>query len=409
MRFQIGSIYYGWNVVFAIFVMMVFSSGLGFYNMSVLMHALTSERAFPVGLTSGAITVFFLTTGFAGLGAAKWIKQYDPRLAISCGSILGGLALAMVGFVSEIWQLYLVYILFGIGFAFSSLVIGTTLVTRWFEKKRALALAVASTGLSVGGVLLTPLSARMLQELGLETACLWFGVMYVLGILPVTGIFIRADPQVLGLEIDGEPAPRQDPSTPKTMAGVPYKEAIVHKFFIVSTASFTLLMLSQVGAIAHLFKVFNDRTTAELATTALSVLAATSIVSRLVGGWLSQYVSLKTFIQLLMLLQAVSLVGVAYGMSGAALIIGTIGFGLTMGNLLMLQPLLIAEAFGIRDYGQIYSLSWLFITFGTAVGPGMMGTVHDLTFGYIVPFLLVGFASLLGFFLLLWAGRPPKY
>lgn len=409
MHSQINSIYYGWKVVFAVFVMMMFSSGLGFYNMSVFMHALTNERGFPVGLTSGAITVFFITTGISGLGVAELIKKYDPRLTTSSGAILSGLALVLIGYVNELWQLYAVYIFFGIGFAFTSLVIGTTLVTRWFEKKRALALAIASTGLSVGGVVLTPISAKMVTEMGLQTACLWFGVMYVIGILPITAILLRADPAVLGLEMDGEPSEKNAQAVPKARQGIPYKEAIVHKFFILSTAAFILVMMSQVGAIAHLFKVVNERTTRELATLAISLSAATSIVARLAGGWLSQYVSLKIFIQVLMLMQAVALIVMAYGMDGPSLLIGTVCFGLTMGNLLMLQPLLIAESFGTRDYGRIYSFSWLFITFGTAMGPGLMGTVHDLTFGYLIPFLLVAFASLISFFLLLLAGTPPKY
>ena len=45
-------------------------------------------------------------------------------------------------------------------------------------------------------------------------------------------------------------------------------------------------------------------------------------------------------------------------------------FGATVGNLLMLQPLLLAEAFGVREYPRIY-LSQLLSTLGVAPGPAL--------------------------------------
>ena len=50
-------------------------------------------------------------------------------------------------------------------------------------------------------------------------------------------------------------------------------------------------------------------------------------------------------------------------------------FGATIGNILMLQPLLIAERFGVRDYPRIYSRAQLFGLVGTAGGPLLLGLV----------------------------------
>ncbi len=60
-----------WQIVGALFVMMMFSSGLGFYNQSVLLEALTRERGFSVSAASLASTVFFASSGFAGLAVSK--------------------------------------------------------------------------------------------------------------------------------------------------------------------------------------------------------------------------------------------------------------------------------------------------------------------------------------------------
>ena len=53
----------------------------------------------------------------------------------------------------------------------------------------------------------------------------------------------------------------------------------------------------------------------------------------------------------------------------------------------MLQPLLIAEAFGVRSYGRVYAFNSLFSTIGVAGGPLLLGVLRD-TFDYQIAYLL---------------------
>ena len=82
-------------------------------------------------------------------------------------------------------------------------------------------------------------------------------------------------------------------------------------------------------------------------------------------------------------------------------------FGITIGNLLMLQPLLIAEAFGVRDYARIYSRSQFVSTLGVAFGPLLLGVVHDAVDGYSFPYTLAAMMSV-GGAALLFAGGPTE-
>ena len=68
---------------------------------------------------------------------------------------------------TQVWQVYVLFALFGMGNAGISLVVATTLITQWFPgPERSIALAVASTGLSLGGVVITPVSAWLLNTIG---------------------------------------------------------------------------------------------------------------------------------------------------------------------------------------------------------------------------------------------------
>ena len=54
----------------------------------------------------------------------------------------------------------------------------------------------------------------------------------------------------------------------------------------------------------------------------------------------------------------------------------------------MLQPLLIAERFGVLDYPRIFSRSQFFTMFGTAGGPLLLGWLYDNAGGYETSYLV---------------------
>ncbi len=97
-------------------------------------------------------------------GAAA--RALGPAVVVAGGALVSAAGLLLFGQVQSMAGLYLAYLVFGVGFACNSLLPGTTLVTRWFSRRRGVALALATTGLSTGGVLITPLSARLVASRG---------------------------------------------------------------------------------------------------------------------------------------------------------------------------------------------------------------------------------------------------
>jgi MFS family permease len=391
----------GWSVVAGVFVMLFTTAGLGFYGLSVYLRALTVERGFSLAAVSGATAVFFLVSGLTGLPVAALMARRDPRLLIAAGALVAGAALAMVGRVQQVWQVYAVYALFGAGFAASSLVPGTTLVTRWFARRRSVALSVASTGLSAGGVVLTPAVAALVERHGLAAVAPWAGLALVLGVVPVTGL-LRPSPEQAGLQPDGDPAP--PPSAPAAVRGALARDALRTRFFACVTVAHLLAMLAQVGGIAHLFNLVGERVDVTTAATALSLLAVSSLVGRLAGGVVAARTSQRAMAVVLMVAQAVSLLLVVAVPGRTAVLASTVAFGLTVGNLLMLHPLLLAERFGVRDYGRIYSRSQLVATFGVAAGPAVLGLLHGALGGYGAAFALAASASLVAALVLAASG-----
>ncbi len=413
-------IFYGWKIVAAIFVILTFSSGLSFYNHAIYLDALAALPAFSIQTASFAVSIFFLTGGFAGLWVAKWVQKYDPRWTISLGAVISFIALCALPSVTKVWQLFAVYSFFGVGFSAASLIPATTLVARWFNRRRAMALSIASTGLSLGGVVLTPLSVLMVESFGFTVAGPMMGVMYLLGVIPVALIWLRPDPASMGLLTDGDKAPeraiKQDalqtgngPSSGNDqiiLDGITLKEARATRFFWGVSVGYIFLMLAQVGGIAHQYGLARELLSESQTAAAVAILPIASIIGRLVGGWIVERSSIRLFALGMIMLQAVSLALLAGGFNAVSLCIGLALFGTSVGNLLMLQPLLIAEAFGVRDYARIFSICNLMSSWGTAAGPALLGIVYTINQEmYGLSYAMAALAGAAGFILFLSGGK----
>ncbi|HIF87397.1 MAG TPA: MFS transporter [Gammaproteobacteria bacterium] len=413
-------IYYGWKIVAAILVLLTFSSGLSFYNHAIYLNVLAARPVFTVQSVSVAVSIFFFSGGISGLGVARWVQDFDPRWCICTGAILSFIALTVLAYVNSVWQLYLVYAVFGMGFSASSLIPATTLVTRWFRKRRAMALSIASTGLSLGGVILTPLSVLMVESLTFETAAPLMGVLYLIGVIPVALIWLRPDPTAMGLSIDGERAgpiiqisgaaenlgSSFDKKVDVSLDGLTFKQARSGRFFWGVASGYIFLMMAQVGGIAHQFGLAREQLTESQTAIAIAILPVASIVGRLIGGWIVDQMSIRAFAIFMMVLQGLSLSLLATGVNAVTLCLGLGLFGVTVGNLLMLQPLLIAEAFGVRDYARIFSVANLLSSWGTAAGPAVLGFVYAMNQNlYSLPYTVAAMAAALGLLLFLAGGK----
>ncbi len=392
----------GWRVVTGCFIVLATSSGLGFYGLAVYLNALSNERGWDVSSISLATTLFFFVGGVVGVFVARLIARFDVRIIVVAGGLIGGVSLALLGRVTEQWQLFLVYAVFAVGFAAAGLVPMTTVVTRWFHLKRSVALSVASTGLSAGGIVLTPAAKWLLDERGLEAGTPWLGLAFVLGVVPFTLWLIVPEPIAAGWLPDGERSVAD--VEPAELGGTPFREAIASRFFVAITVGYILALGSQVGAIQQLVKLVEERTDASTAAFATLVLAATSVVARLIGGRVATRVPMVAFTAALAGVQMIAMFSLAFADSAPWIFVSIVLFGATIGNILMLQPLLIAERFGVRDYPRIFSRAQLFALAGTAGGPLLLGWLYDAAGGYEVSYVVAGLCSVAGGAVILWAG-----
>jgi len=401
-----SGIFRGWLVLAGLFVTMAVTSGLGFYAQGVVLDALVVEQGFSVSIAGAGTGIFFATSGIAGYYAGGLLTKYDARLVMTIGSLVGATGLALLGQVRNEVQMVIVMVIFGIGFALTSLVPGSTIVTRWFVRKRAIALSIASSGLSLGGIAITPVIATVIDADSLVYWAPRLAIAFLVGMLPAVWFLIHPAPEPLGLRPDGDP-PLASGAPPPPLEGVDFKEAARSRYFILISVTFIIVMAAQVGAIQHTFKMTKDRIDIDTARAALMVLSGTSVVARILGGIAALKMSLTKLTAFLMAVQSLGIAILAIGDTTFVILLGSVILGTAMGNLLMFHPLLLAEAFGVKDYARIYGMGSLLMIFGVGSGPFLVGFIRDVS-SYRSAFAVITIFAVAGLIFLAAAGKPPS-
>jgi MFS family permease len=301
--------------------------------------------------------------------------------------------------------MFAVFFIYGGGYALAGLVPTTSLVTRWFQRRRSVALSIASTGLSVGGIAVTPIIAKLIDARSLVEVAPMLAVAYFLLVVPVTFALVRPSPEALGLGPDGDEVEARLVLADE-LPGMAFADAVRTRYFRFMSLAFVLIMAAQVGVLQHIFKLTKDLIDVDAATLALIVVTSTSVVARLVGGVAAMRVPLGRLVVMLVLVQCVGIVVLGTAGSFTMILVGCVILGSAMGNLLMLHPLLLADAFGVREYSRIYGLGALMLVAGVGLGPFVVGLLRDAT-SYRTAFIAMAGVALVGIVVLRSAGPAP--
>ena len=222
----------------------------------------------------------------------------------------------------------------------------------------------------------------------------WFAVVYLAVIAPTALLLVRSWPP--GPSTGGTPPPRD------------MGDDLHSRFFIGATIAYVALMAAQVGGIAHLFNHVATVTDHIVGSTAVSLLALVSIFGRLLGGFLlAAGFPIRVLAAVSLAIQAFGLGVLGYAETPVTSLVGTAVFGLSVGNLLMLQPLLLVQAFGVQHYPRLFAVSHACSTVGVAGGPLAMGIIHDAS-SYAGSFGAAAVASAAALLVFIAAGALPR-
>jgi len=213
---------------------------------------------------------------------------------------------------------------------------------------------------------------------------------------------IKDGPESMGLEIDsGAPAPAAASAAPDwdtaewTLAAAMGRPAFWALAFALGFG-----MLAQSAYLYHQTPFLEGRLGLLGAASVVSATTLSGIAGRAIFITLGPRLSTLLWTTLVFGLQALSFAILGFGSSEAALWAGSMLFGFTMGLVITLQPLTVAQAFGRTSFGRIYGAIYFAIRAGAALGPIAVALVLAEGFAFADGWLLVALSLLLATLLL---------
>jgi MFS family permease len=392
--------YYGWAVAVGCSFLMLVGVGVGYYGLAVFLRPLQEVHGWSNRIVSGATGLYFSVSGVTGALVGPHIDRRGPRTFMLVGSVLIGISVSLIGYVQTVWQLYAVYTVLAVAFGLATSVSVNAVMTRWFVQRRAKAMSISSTGISVGGMILAPLGSKLIDVGGLELAAPVMGVLVVAVALPVILFVIVPDPAHVGLLPDGlAPAPtasaRRNLSDEVQRRQWTRPEAARTQAFWAILLGFGIVLTAQTGFVIHQISFLETRVgSRSTAALALSVTAFGSIVARLAVGTFADRIDKKGLTIALFVVQAAAVAGVVATDNVPLTYVLTLVFGFTIGNVYMMMSLLVGEVFGTVSFGAVFGLVSLVGQTGSGLGPFAVGWLEDATGGYTTPFAISAAATL---------------
>lgn len=408
------SVFYGWWIVLGSTITLVFSCGIGFYSHGAFLDPLRVHHGWAKGIISTALTMYFAVSGVLGILVGRAIDRYGSKPLLILGSVITGIGFFLLSRLTQQWQLFAVYLFLAVGGSCASPITITTLIANWFVLKRGLAMGLTMSGLSLGGMIMVPLTVYLTSHWGLRTALPTLGGLFCLVIIPVAIFLIKQHPADVGQFPDGrQEAPFFGGSSEKRIFFAPQMrvwtrvEAMQTTAFWAIVIGFWLAMTGQLAFLVHQISFLSQTLGAAGAAKAVSVTTGASIISRLFLGSIADRFDKRFVAIFCFLLQGIAVLFMAHSHHVVVLYLGTFAFGLTMGGIFMMQSLLVGDCFGMASFGTIIGFSGLFTQLGASFGPTIAGLIFDATQDYRIAFTIFGMTSLSAIVAVFFA-RPPK-
>jgi predicted MFS family arabinose efflux permease len=275
------------------------------------------------------------------------------------------------------------------------------MVSPWFDRRRPAALAMAFNGSSIGGLVFTPLWAVLISRLGFRAAALFIGLIAVTTLWWLAGRYLRPTPESMGLAPDGDQHVAADSTkSARVMDHQRVPEGLQirrDRRFATLAVAFALGLFAQVGLLSHLFSLLVPALGATGAGGAMALITGCAVVGRTLPGMIlpggANWRMLGATVFGVQVAGSIALI-VAGGSSIPLLLIGCVLFGLGVGNVGSLSPLIAQAEFARVDVARIIALVVAMNQVVFAFGPAVLGVLRDATSTTWAPILAAGLIQL---------------
>ncbi|GAB1387736.1 MFS transporter [Melaminivora sp.] len=390
--------YFGWNIVAAATVITLLTVGLRL-GIGPLFLPMAQDLGFSRSQLSAIVAVGMLCYGLAMPLAGWLVARRSTRFVLLTGTAL--LLIATLWAVNTRTPLGLLLsfgVLMSVGAGFTSPIALTPIISRWFQRRRGMALFFLSTGSMAGIAVMTPVLGMALQHLSWQSTLLAFAGLFALVTVPTALRVLR----------DQAPEGGDAPLPGSSAQAVPAQAACAHYGIgqAMRTGTFAKIALGlfACGFSMNLLGTHGmpmlmdhgfDATTSAMG---IGLIGLVAIPSTMLMGRLADRVPRRQLLALIYGVRglgffALLLAGNTWQLYGTSALGGIVWAGS-----IALSSAILADVFGVRLVGVLYGWAYLAHQVGAMISSWLGGWgyehfgTHWLAFGLAGVFLLLASA-----------------
>jgi MFS transporter, OFA family, oxalate/formate antiporter len=374
------------------------------YAWSVYRPPLTEEFGWSITQVTLTFSILVLVAGFSCFLGGLWMSRAGPRRVALTGGIVyaAGIILASLS-GGHLWLLYAtIGVMGGLGLGLAYIVPIATLV-KWFPEQRGFATGVAIMGVSIGGLVFSPITAQLIAWLGVLETFAVTGTAYLL--LIASSALALSDPPAGYRTATAAAGGGAGPAA----VDLDLRGAVRTWQWYLLWVIFFLNVVAGIGFVSEEAPIAREL----VGVTALAAASLAGItffgdgVGRLAWPWLSDVTGRRIVLVTIFLLQAACFALLSVTSSTAAFVVlGTLilfCYGGSSGTVAAVT----SDLFGPRDVGSIYGLLLTSWGFGGLLGPLMVAAVRESTGSYATSLQVLA-AIMLGSVVLPLVLRPVQ-
>jgi MFS family permease len=394
---------------------------LGSLNFGLFIKPMADDLGAGRAVFGWAQSAVQIAGALAAPTMGRLIDRFGARYLLAGAALLTGAALGTLSLATQPWHVVAAFAVVGVaGVSGGASLLTSVPVTKWFVRERGRALAYLALGAPLGGLVFVPLTQLLIDGVGWRTAWVVLALSGAGLIVPLALLFVRRQPEDLGLLPDGDPPSQALPAADRASAlgarrsarsderSWTRAEALRSAVFWRLVLAFGLLSLGTGGVALHRIPAFMDRgLDPRLISIATALDAGAAGLAGFAVGMLARRIPVRFLGAAGCLALATASVLTIAATDHPTMFASMIVFGVGIGASFLMQSYIWAAYFGRGHLGSIRgAVMPLTLVFGAAGAP-LAGYVRDMTGSYL-PAWLAAIVLMLLASLVLALTAPPS-
>lgn len=378
-------LYFGWWILMTCFFLMALLYVTNYSLVGLFVTPMAKEFNTSTTGISTMVTISIMCSTISSFFAGKIIEKYNIKIIVLIACAVIGLAYLGIAFSKSIIILYLLAIPRGICGTFVTMVPISVMINNWFGKKiRGKAMGVAMIGSGIGGIVLSPITGKIIVSYGWRWGYGLFFVLAMLLLIPIAITFVRT-PSEKNLKRIGDIDEFNNKATENQIVGLSLKHSLRTWLFWVAflgivsisgtTQTWQNLGASYIETIGY---------KAVQAAGIISIASIGNMTGKIILGAVCDKWGAKTGA---VLSAAELLFGCLFLMLASKFMFfayfGAILIGLGLGFVNVTIPLMTADWFGNKEYGTLIGYMHAASGLGGSILPLFLSMIYDKTINYI--------------------------